>query len=347
MDKKTLDQYESKAKDFIGRYQEAKPQRMYELMGAFFHRKGKTLDVGCASGRDLAYLKGAGFDVEGVDAVESFVKHCKEVLSNTPIYFDTLPQLESLSSNKYDNILISAVLMHLPDEEIPESIQNLLRITKDKGRLLLSIRTSRGHEKEREEDGRLFTNIPTEKLLTLFRNYGGKVIFQEEQADPLREGVTWRNFVVEKARPVERNTQKIRPLALGIITNEKGQLLLHKAWDSVKNLSFYRPLGGGIEFGETGAQCLEREFQEEIQKKIIIERELGSLENIFTYEGRPGHEIVLLYKCRFENEIDIQEEYDINESGEIVAKAVWANPEEIEREGAKLFPDQLVNYLKS
>lgn len=52
--------------------------------------------------------------------------------------------------------------------------------------------------------------------------------------------------------------RKIRPLALALLKNEKGQLLLHKAFDSSKKETFYRPLGGGIEFHESGKVAIER-----------------------------------------------------------------------------------------
>lgn len=61
---------------------------------------------------------------------------------------------------------------------------------------------------------------------------------------------------------------KIRTLAIALIKNEKNQILLHEGFDSIKKEKFYRPLGGGIEFGEKGAAALVREFQEEIDREI-------------------------------------------------------------------------------
>ncbi len=72
--------------------------------------------------------------------------------------------------------------------------------------------------------------------------------------------------------------------------------------DQVKRQTFYRPMGGSIEFGETAAQCLRREFKEEAEAKVDVLRPLGTLENIFTYLGKPGHEIVLVFECRFTDE---------------------------------------------
>lgn len=87
---------------------------------------------------------------------------------------------------------------------------------------------------------------------------------------------------------------KIRPLAVCVFSHE-GRILAAEGYDAVKQEMFYRPLGGRIEFGETGAQTVERELNEEIHAAVTNLRYLGTLENIFTYNGQPGHEIVLVY----------------------------------------------------
>lgn len=201
-DKSTLTQYDSHSNDFISRYQTIKPGRLYELMAVFFKRGGATLDIGCASGRDLAYLKGSGYQVEGLDAVASFVEHCQKYLTDIPVYYDALPELKTVEDNKYDNVLLSAVLMHVPKEDLIRAVQNILRVTKVGGRILISIRNFRESEvindEGREKDGRLFTYIPADELIHLFEELGAKTMFQEDQDEGRREDVIWHNFIFEK-----------------------------------------------------------------------------------------------------------------------------------------------------
>lgn len=90
--------------------------------------------------------------------------------------------------------------------------------------------------------------------------------------------------------------QRIRPLAICVFRNNN-RILVNQGYDALKGEYFYRPLGGGIEFGEPGIETVCRELMEELN--VEVEREsleyLGALENIFTFNGAAGHEIVLVY----------------------------------------------------
>ena len=88
---------------------------------------------------------------------------------------------------------------------------------------------------------------------------------------------------------------QIRPLAVAVVRH-KNKILAMEGYDSVKQETFYRLIGGGIEFGEKAEDTVVREFREELGLDIKITRFLGTSENIFTYEGKPGHEIVLFLR---------------------------------------------------
>ncbi|MDJ1183246.1 NUDIX hydrolase [Roseofilum casamattae] len=95
-------------------------------------------------------------------------------------------------------------------------------------------------------------------------------------------------------------SRKIRAIALGLI-QDGDRLLLSEGYDPHRKQTFYRALGGGIEFGETSRQALEREFMEELQAELTEIEYLACLENIFTYNNRPGHEIIQLYRAQLVN----------------------------------------------
>lgn len=72
-----------------------------------------------------------------------------------------------------------------------------------------------------------------------------------------------------------------------------------RGFDDAKQEHFLRPLGGAVEFGETAEDALRREIREELGAEITRPVQLGVLENVFTYRGRPGHEIVFVFDARF------------------------------------------------
>ncbi len=139
----------------------------------------------------------------------------------------------------------------------------------------------------------------------------------------------------------------IRPLSLGLLESKKesGKFLFHKAFDSVKNEVFYRPLGGGIEFKESSKKALVREFQEEIDTEIVVCKLLETFENIFSYEGNDGHEIVFLYKIELSSEEDHRDQYDIIENGKMIGHGVWMSLSEIRRDNARVYPLGIEKFL--
>jgi len=137
---------------------------------------------------------------------------------------------------------------------------------------------------------------------------------------------------------------RIRPLSIALIQNGP-EIFVMECFDRVKNEEFYRPLGGGIEFGETGSIALKREFQEEMKTDLEHIEYLTTFENIFTFEGVKYHEIVLLFKADFvDKELYSTKEVICNEEGkEFISK--WIDIEEFVDRKRILYPDELPAYL--
>jgi len=100
----------------------------------------------------------------------------------------------------------------------------------------------------------------------------------------------------------------VRPAVMGIFRN-KDKILVAQGYDSVKKEVFCRPLGGGIKFEEKGTEALKREITEELKLQVKNIEYLNIIENIFTWEGIPGHELILVYEAKFEDESVYNKEY--------------------------------------
>jgi 8-oxo-dGTP pyrophosphatase MutT (NUDIX family) len=139
---------------------------------------------------------------------------------------------------------------------------------------------------------------------------------------------------------------RIRALALCVFQH-KGKILVNQFDDVVKQQSFFRPVGGGIEFGETSAEAIVREVQEELGLAINGLHLLGTLESIFVYDGKPGHEIVQVYNAVFEDaRVYEQTHIDGHETDGSPFTARWLDSSSFSAQ-ATLVPSGLYELLKN
>ncbi len=138
---------------------------------------------------------------------------------------------------------------------------------------------------------------------------------------------------------------RIRPIALGLIRHQ-GHIFVSQGNDTVKDQVFYRFLGGGIDFGETSVDALKREFQEEIQAELTNIEYLTCLDNIFTCNGKPGHELIQLFRCDFVSPkfYDLDRTYTLIE-GKRKCDAIWIPTTQVRSAQLNLVPEACHRYI--
>jgi 8-oxo-dGTP pyrophosphatase MutT (NUDIX family) len=144
----------------------------------------------------------------------------------------------------------------------------------------------------------------------------------------------------------DTSKQHIRPIAICVFRSD-GYLFVLEGYDQVKRETFYRPLGGGIEFGETSRNTVIREIGEEIGAEVDGLSRIGTLENIFVYEGRQMHEMVQVYEARFVNPAmnDLSRVVTGNEEG-TPFKAMWLPLAAFRRGELILYPSGLLELVE-
>jgi 8-oxo-dGTP pyrophosphatase MutT (NUDIX family) len=141
--------------------------------------------------------------------------------------------------------------------------------------------------------------------------------------------------------------KRIRPLAICVFRHNN-HILVAEGYDSVKDEYFYRPLGGGIEFGENSTETICREVMEEIN--VNVEKDslkyLGAVENIFHFNGIPGHEIVLIYDGALKESRLYEQDVILGKeaNGEEI-RAVWKDLDEFREGKSILYPTGLIEML--
>jgi ADP-ribose pyrophosphatase YjhB (NUDIX family) len=138
---------------------------------------------------------------------------------------------------------------------------------------------------------------------------------------------------------------RIRPLALVLFRRDDGRVLVAPGFDSVKQQRFYRPLGGEIEFGERAEDAARREIREELGAEIDGLKLIGVFENLFTFLGRPGHELVWLFEARFREPAYYHGDELTADEGGAAFPVRWVPLDTFARGEAPLYPDGLLEAL--
>jgi len=130
------------------------------------------------------------------------------------------------------------------------------------------------------------------------------------------------------------------------VFRHQNKILLTEGYDPTKDEHYMIPLGGGIEFGETSEQAAIREVLEEVGAETYGLQLLGVLENLFVFDGTPGHEIVFIYEAKFVDENLYQKpELDGFESNGVKINVRWFDQAVLKDNAVKIYPHGIVDLL--
>jgi 2-polyprenyl-3-methyl-5-hydroxy-6-metoxy-1,4-benzoquinol methylase len=156
VDPKTLAAYDQDAAAFAKDWHaQPAPIDLQETVERFFIRGGCTADIGCGSGREVAWLNANGFPAVGFDASEGLLAEARARYPNLNFAHAELPDLKGIAADAYDNVLCETVIMHLKQAQIALSVRRLLDIVKPSGVLYLSWRVTDDCDM-RDPNGRLY-----------------------------------------------------------------------------------------------------------------------------------------------------------------------------------------------
>jgi SAM-dependent methyltransferase len=156
MDRLTLAAYDKDAAAFAKDWHEQPaPADLQAIVARFFIKGGISADIGCGSGREVAWLNANGFQAEGFDASEGLLAQARSRYPALNFARAELPALRGIAANSYDNVLCETVIMHLNHARIAPSVRRLLDIVKPGGVLYLSWRVTEDAD-QRDQHRRLY-----------------------------------------------------------------------------------------------------------------------------------------------------------------------------------------------
>lgn len=158
----TLDYYQRNAKDFFSQTINVDMQNVYQpfleyLPKPHLSNQQKILDVGCGSGRDSVFFANQGFEVVAIDGSKSLIELAQQ--TDTRIDWQCLRFDEIAKQNwqnQFTGIWACASLLHVPFDDLPKILNDLLSCLRPTGILYASFKYG---DNEREKDGRFFCDM--------------------------------------------------------------------------------------------------------------------------------------------------------------------------------------------
>jgi 2-polyprenyl-3-methyl-5-hydroxy-6-metoxy-1,4-benzoquinol methylase len=97
----------------------------------------EILDVGCAGGRETAYLASKGLQATGCDLSPSFIRLASKAYPQCSFFVADMRNIET--ARKYDGIWCNAAFLHVPKSDAPATLKGFCRLLKPEGVLYLSV----------------------------------------------------------------------------------------------------------------------------------------------------------------------------------------------------------------
>ena len=162
-DKRTLEYYNSKAKDFVSDTVAVAFTEIQDIFLEYIPVGGKILDFGCGSGRDTKYFISKGYDVDAIDGSEEL---CKIASEYAGIKVKQMLFQELNASEEYDGVWACASILHVEKANLPDVMKKMADATKKGGVIYSSFKYG---DFEGIRNGRFFTYLTEESFGELLK----------------------------------------------------------------------------------------------------------------------------------------------------------------------------------
>lgn len=190
---RTIDYYNNHAEEYFANTVNVDFTDTYERFLRYIPLGGRIMDLGCGSGRDVAYFHEHGYEAYGLDASEKLVK-----IANLKFGLHVEKGLieEWIAAEPFDGIWCCASLLHLDEEQLKRFFLHLKTNLKRGGALYISVKE--GIESGEDALGRFFSGFDKERLEGLIHHCEGlqikEIWYSEDHLG--REAFKWFNVIL-------------------------------------------------------------------------------------------------------------------------------------------------------
>lgn len=157
----SIEFYQNNADEFFTGTVNVDMTNIYQRFTKNIQPNALILDAGCGSGRDSKAFIDMGYRVDAFDASSELVARASNYtgLDVKLALFDDITATE-----QYDAIWCCASLLHVPEADLPVTLDKLAMALKSNGTWYVSFKYG---DSQREKGGRLFTDMNEARLVKL------------------------------------------------------------------------------------------------------------------------------------------------------------------------------------
>lgn len=187
-----MNYYKEHSKEYIIKTKAVDMSEAYKFFLKYADKKGKLLDIGFGSGRDMIYFKSIGFEVEGIDPQPEFVEEALKLSLN--VTCDEILDCWN-RHDEYDYIWASASLLHINKELLNQAFQYCSNMLKKDGIMYCSFKYG---DFEGIIDDRYYIYLTEDTISNYLKDTDFKIIDTKITDDKLNRDNKWLNVVLKK-----------------------------------------------------------------------------------------------------------------------------------------------------
>ncbi len=187
-----MNYYQKNAKEYINKTKDVDMSEAYQLFLKYAKTKGKLLDVGFGSGRDMLYFKSLGFDVFGIDPQPEFCDEAKKLGLN--VECSAINDYLNAYS-EYDYLWASASLLHIKKELLNRAFKVCSNILKSGGIMYCSFKYG---DFEGIIDDRYYIYLTETTINKYLNDTSFELLVSKITDDNLNRNNKWLNVILRK-----------------------------------------------------------------------------------------------------------------------------------------------------
>lgn len=188
-----IDYYQLYAKEYHDNTFQIDPESILNPLVRHLLPESKILDIGCASGRDLLWLKKKGFQIQGLDRSAALVRMAREYSGCNVIEADF--EVFDFSCFNVDALVIIGALVHIPHDRLEKALKSFLSAFQREGHILITLKEGGGVRLGK--DGRSFTLWGRSQLEMIFRHLNLSVLDFSRQVSKINPDDIWLGHVLK------------------------------------------------------------------------------------------------------------------------------------------------------